>query len=136
MFCNKCGKEIDDGSRFCNHCGATLTPEAAPVQTNTAPADPGKSYGDMSYILGIVSLVLSFLSFCTYGSVNFITAILGIVFGFMGKNQSEAAGFENKKAKNGIIMSFVALGLTILFVVLFLLLYFGIIFSIPFLQMY
>lgn len=136
MFCNKCGKEIDDGSRFCNHCGATLTPAPAPVQTNTAPIDPGKSYGDLSYILGIVSLVLSIGVFCTYGSVNFIACILGIVFGFVGKSQSEAAGFENKKAKTGILLSFVALGLAILFLAIFLVLYFGLMISIPFFGMY
>lgn len=22
MFCQKCGKEIEDGTRFCEHCGA------------------------------------------------------------------------------------------------------------------
>lgn len=22
MFCKNCGKELDDGSNFCNHCGA------------------------------------------------------------------------------------------------------------------
>lgn len=24
MFCNKCGKTIEDGSRFCNHCGTPV----------------------------------------------------------------------------------------------------------------
>ena len=25
MFCKKCGKEIDDDSEFCVHCGATVS---------------------------------------------------------------------------------------------------------------
>ena len=25
MFCKNCGKEIDDGSKFCQYCGANLT---------------------------------------------------------------------------------------------------------------
>lgn len=37
MYCNQCGKQIPDGSRFCNFCGANLTavrsaPQPAPVQ--------------------------------------------------------------------------------------------------------
>ena len=27
MFCNKCGKEIPDGSEFCNHCGKSQKTE-------------------------------------------------------------------------------------------------------------
>ena len=39
MYCNQCGKQIPDGSRFCNFCGANLTaiqsaPQPAPVQSD------------------------------------------------------------------------------------------------------
>ena len=39
MYCNQCGKQIPDGSRFCNFCGANLTaiqsaPRPAPVQAD------------------------------------------------------------------------------------------------------
>ena len=39
MYCNQCGKQISDGSRFCNFCGANLTavqsaPRSVPVQNN------------------------------------------------------------------------------------------------------
>lgn len=29
MFCQKCGKEIEDGTRFCEHCGAAQDAAAA-----------------------------------------------------------------------------------------------------------
>ena len=31
MFCQKCGKQIEDGSRFCQYCGAENAPEPGPV---------------------------------------------------------------------------------------------------------
>ena len=39
MFCSSCGKQLSDGSKFCNFCGATqtivadavVTPNATPV---------------------------------------------------------------------------------------------------------
>ena len=35
MFCNQCGKQIPDGSRFCNHCGVSQTAvQSAPVQSD------------------------------------------------------------------------------------------------------
>lgn len=39
MYCNQCGNQIPDGSRFCSFCGANLTavqsaPQPAPVQTD------------------------------------------------------------------------------------------------------
>ena len=38
MFCNKCGKELPDGSRFCNYCGAQM-PEPAPRHASPEPED-------------------------------------------------------------------------------------------------
>jgi uncharacterized membrane protein YvbJ len=31
MYCVKCGKEIEEGSKFCRHCGAEI-PEKGTVQ--------------------------------------------------------------------------------------------------------
>ena len=38
MYCNKCGAKLADGSRFCNHCGATavVATERAAGQQNPA----------------------------------------------------------------------------------------------------
>ena len=46
MFCENCGKQIPDGSAFCDGCGAKLTQEAAPVasaQTEAPVAAPAKA---------------------------------------------------------------------------------------------
>ena len=32
MFCRNCGKEIDNGARFCTHCGASVSAGTAPIQ--------------------------------------------------------------------------------------------------------
>ena len=37
MFCNNCGAQLPDGSKFCTACGATLAQDAAPQQ----PQQPG-----------------------------------------------------------------------------------------------
>lgn len=39
MYCEKCGKKNDDDSKFCESCGAPLSPVSAPTPTNTVPAD-------------------------------------------------------------------------------------------------
>ena len=47
MFCQKCGKRVDDTSKFCNSCGANLSnvsnspsPPIVPPQTQTAYQQP------------------------------------------------------------------------------------------------
>ena len=40
MFCSNCGKQISEGSKFCNFCGATqniIIPNVAPSQSSTQP---------------------------------------------------------------------------------------------------
>ena len=42
MFCQKCGKEIEDGTRFCEHCGAAQDAAAAgnPGTNSNAGVNP------------------------------------------------------------------------------------------------
>jgi len=40
MYCQQCGKEVDDEARFCSSCGASLTGGQAPAATGGAPAGP------------------------------------------------------------------------------------------------
>ena len=39
MFCNHCGKQLDDGSKFCMFCGNIVTAAAASAAP-VAPAEP------------------------------------------------------------------------------------------------
>ncbi|MBQ5590219.1 MAG: zinc ribbon domain-containing protein [Clostridia bacterium] len=74
MFCQKCGKEIETGAKFCGFCGAAAqeTPvveaapvvEVAPVVQAEVKEAPKKSIKDtFNFILGIVFLVAGFTAF-------------------------------------------------------------------------
>lgn len=34
MFCNKCGKKVDEGSKFCGSCGATIDSQNSSIEIN------------------------------------------------------------------------------------------------------
>lgn len=46
MFCNRCGKELPDDSRFCLECGQSL-----PVNVRAAPPQPQPSKGRRTIVL-------------------------------------------------------------------------------------
>ena len=44
-YCSQCGNAIDNGAKFCSHCGAAVAAAAAPVynevpEVNTLPVEP------------------------------------------------------------------------------------------------
>ena len=61
--------------------------------------------GVVSLVLGIISLCVSIFSAGSLGIVGTICAILGIVFGALGKKNPET----EKMAKAGLICSIIAL---------------------------
>lgn len=62
MFCEKCGAQMDNDSKFCLNCGAQATPQAAPAAPVAAPSAPaGPSFFSNKknvLILAIVAAVL------------------------------------------------------------------------------
>ena len=63
MFCKNCGKELSEGTKFCDGCGAQL--EATAVQTASAqkPKSNGKKIGGIVMtVLGGLSVLGSFAS--------------------------------------------------------------------------
>ena len=77
MFCSKCGKEISNDTKFCNHCGAsqgqeqTKTGTVADEVNNTdrpQTASVEKKMGKGMKIGGIVLLVLGLLA--VFGSIS------------------------------------------------------------------
>ena len=68
MWCNKCGKEIADQAKFCNHCGAMLNntqprsasaPQASPQEK---PAEKKETNIVATIIIAlIVALIVYFL---------------------------------------------------------------------------
>ena len=55
MFCSKCGKEIDDTSKFCNYCGNKILTE----NDNTKPIKQHKK--------AIIFLIIGLLALCIIG---------------------------------------------------------------------
>lgn len=81
MFCKNCGNQIPDGTKFCNHCGATQE-ETAPTQpVYQAPAQaavaPKKNNTLMIAIIAAVAVV--------------VIAVV-VIFAFGGKNNGGSEG--------------------------------------------
>lgn len=106
MFCTKCGKENEDGAKFCNGCGATfespvtpvapVTPVVAPAPASTeatapAPQQPKKKTG---LIIGIVAAV-----------VAVIAIVIGVLFatGVFGGDSSSSKKKNDKDDKKSTI---------------------------------
>ena len=78
MFCYKCGKEIDDQSTFCVHCGTkvkTTPPTSTPTQTSTTTEMPtekksGNGRGIASMVLGIIGLFYALMAFLNMQSLG------------------------------------------------------------------
>ena len=62
MFCNNCGKEINEGTKFCNHCGASQE-ASAPQPTmanNTVPTNTPKKNNTLKMIIIAAVVVVCF----------------------------------------------------------------------------
>ena len=105
---------------------APVVEEAAPVAEEAVPAaepvDPGAKKGKIAMILGIVALAMGTICSCTCaclgGILPMAAAIVGIVMGALAMKESKAAGFENKQAKIGLILSIVAIAIIVVFTIL------------------
>ena len=126
MFCSKCGNQLPEDARFCEHCG-TPAETPAPATAEIAPApvkeqtDPElNSMATNTLILGIVGLALSEM-----GLPGWIVSSIGL---------KKAAEFERKagklygKAKTGRLLAkigkIVGIVMTI-YLVMFFIAYFG-----------
>lgn len=67
----------------------------------TAPAPAGDYPGKT---LGLVALIVSIFA-----------SVIGIILGFVARNQSKQAGYENPLAKWAIIVGFIMLAIGIIF---------------------
>ena len=84
--------------------------------------DPGQKLGTISLILGIVGLAVGSICSCLFaclgGILPLAAAIVGIVLGKQAQDKSAAAGFENKRAKIGMILSIVATAIIVVFIII------------------
>ena len=140
MFCEKCGNQLNEEG-ICTACTANTEP-AAETEEIEAPAveaieeipvaepvdaeapelptvDPGKTFGIISMVLGIVAILLNTVCSCIpllgcfTAVVALIAAIVGVILGFVAMNKSKAAGFKNTFALVGMILSIASVALWI-----------------------
>ena len=117
MFCKNCGKELLEGAAFCSSCGTAVTvpgaekpqPEnacdkceekvvlganeangeaTAPIYQTTQYTAPAEEQANDKKGFSIASLVLGICSLLPCCCVNFITAILAVIFGIIGIKSS------------------------------------------------
>ncbi len=106
MYCKNCGKEIDDNSIYCSHCGARQD-----YSQNTY-----LYVGFENKVWGILSIVFAFLM-----------PVLGIVFGVIGLSTYKDQ--ENRKlCKIGIGIVIAEFVLAIILMVIFA---FGLLITLP-----
>lgn len=69
MFCNKCGKQIADSSKFCEFCGVP-TSETSNVQ-KTTDGDPTKERsGVLELVVGLITIIVALYVFFIIISVS------------------------------------------------------------------
>lgn len=139
MYCAQCGKQIDDGSAFCQHCGAKVNgagsasstrpmppvedaapdsafepspgPRVAPQQTPQAQASQGGAASNGLGIAGFVCALLG-LVLCWVPVLSWILWIVGVVFSLIGLTKRPKG-----LAIAGTVISFIDVILIIVLVV-------------------
>lgn len=103
MFCQKCGSEIPNQAKFCNHCGTPVndaqsqtTPTAQPAQQETSAAKKGKK-GNM-----VVTIIIALI---VYFVVRGVTENALSSGNKVSSNQSESQGIIELNADVSIAMS-------------------------------
>lgn len=115
MYCEKCGSQINDNSRFCPNCGATISGEE---QNVTAASTYEGPMGNPTPVLvwGIIGLAFS---------CSFVLSFLGIIFSIIGLNKAKNfAAFTgnaySKQASIGRRLSIAGIIVGAIFTVLFI----------------
>ena len=79
-----------------------------------APPDPGAGQAVTSLVLGIISIVFTFIP--CFGFVAIVTGIIGLIMGILGRKSVTRHGM----AVTGIVLSAISLGLSVLFTILYI----------------
>jgi uncharacterized protein DUF4190 len=78
-----------------------------------APPEPGSGQAVTSLVLGIISIVFTFIP--CFGFVAIVTGIIGLIMGILGRKSVSRHGM----AVTGIVLSAISLGLAVLFIILY-----------------
>ncbi len=109
LFCKNCGKEIDDNTVICPHCGVSQE-EQSLSQTSS-----GGGLGVASLVLGIISIVIGAFSGGSLGWIGAPIGIVGIILGAIGRKNAPEA--KKGLANAGFVCSIIGTILCILFYV-------------------
>lgn len=69
MFCNNCGKEIDDGSKFCQYCGTSFDSTENSIKKNDAP---NENNGCLTQIGSLIGGVIFLAIIFNIGGLDFL----------------------------------------------------------------
>ena len=111
MNCSFCGAELENGSSFCGVCGSCISELEPSANFGPKPKKSGFSLGIISMILGILAWILFFpCSCCAYTSIftsslSTISAISSLIIAIIGIKKASSAGWKNKLAIVGLILS-------------------------------
>lgn len=104
MICPKCGTEYNNDVKFCTKCGEQLSSQKAensetPYVINRAPVQnepvkaPSSGLSVAALVCGLLGIIGSFIPIVKYFTL--VLAILGIVFGVIGKKKAAESGNTN-----------------------------------------
>jgi hypothetical protein len=133
MFCYKCGKQIEDGSRYCNYCGATLAHGGMATQPTPVPQrpvfypplpssqniiiqqPPPSGNPAPTNAMGLTGFIMSLCAivFCWTLGVGVLLWLLGLIFSLVGL-QREPKGL----ARAGVIISIVVAALALVLILI------------------
>lgn len=77
-----------------------------------APPDPGAGQAVTSLVLGIISIVFTFIP--CFGFIAIVTGIIGLIMGILGRKSMT----RHSMAVTGIVLSAISIGLAVLFGIL------------------
>lgn len=116
MFCPQCGTENPDEATACSNCGSSLQlPSPDTTQPPRASAPPSSNMALVSLIMGILGWLV----------LPIIGSVLAVVFGHaaLGEiDRSEGQIGGRGMAQVGLVLGYVALGLSVLGIILFVVL--------------
>ena len=118
--CAECGKQISDSSKSCIHCGFVAGTPLQNVnqsviinQGDNEYSKDKKTVADASMVLGIISIVMLFL---TVGTISFILSLIGLILGLVGLKRYSGTVKYRSTAITGIILNSIVLLLSIVIV--------------------
>jgi len=124
MYCNYCGKELENNALICHGCGSSTIAGAATASPTPPPSadyvsgPPAKTNG-----MAIAAMVCGICGFFTCG----IAGIVGFILGLIARKKMKATGEGGKGfAIAGIACGAVSVGFWLLYLVLVVILVVGV----------